>query len=83
MLAAGDKLATVVDQGRNGRERERMVKAEKSLRMGTVNVGTMNRRYGEVAEMLRRRRVDFCCLQETRWKGEHSRTDGGYIFFWK
>ena len=56
---------------------------EKSLRVGTVNVGTMNKRYSEVAEMLRRRKIDFGCLQETRWKGEHSRTEGGYTFFWK
>ena len=55
--------------------------AEKGLRMGTVNVGTMNKRCGEVTEMLRRRKLDFCCLQETRWKGEHSKTEGGYKFF--
>ena len=61
---------------------ERETVTEKSVRVGTVNVGTMNKRYREVAEMLRRRKIDFCCLQETRWKGEHSRTEGGYKFFW-
>jgi hypothetical protein len=69
-LAAGEKLATAVDGG-------------KGLRIGTVNVGSMNKRCGEVTDMLRRRKLDFCCLQETRWKGEHSRTEGGYKFFWK
>ena len=39
--------------------------------------------YGEVAKMLRKRKIDFCCRQETKWKGEHSRTEGGYTFFWK
>ena len=53
------------------------------MRIGTVNVGSMNKRCGEVTDMLRRRKLDFCCLQETRWKGEHSRTEGGYKFFWK
>ena len=54
-----------------------------NVRIGTANIGTMNKRYGEVAEMLRRRKIDFCCLQVTRWKGEHSRTEGGFKFFWK
>ena len=82
-LAAGEKLATAgktVNRGKFEREKS---KGKRAVRVGSVNVGTMNGRLGEVAEMLRRRRVDFCCLQETRWKGEHSRTDGGYKFFWK
>ena len=37
------------------------------LRIGTVNVGTMSGRASEVVEMLTRRKVDVCCLQETRW----------------
>ena len=40
--------------------------AEKGLRMRTVKVGTMDKRCGEVTEMLRRKKLDFCCLQETR-----------------
>ena len=51
--------------------------------MGTVNGGTMNKRYGEVTEMLSRKKIDFCCLQETRLKGDHSDTEGGYTFFLK
>lgn len=43
----------------------------------------MNNRCGDVTEMLRRRKLDFCCLQETRWKGEHSKTEGGNKLFWK
>ena len=56
---------------------------ERGLRIGTVNVGTMNKRCGEVTEMLRRRKKDFCCLQETRWKREGGKTEGAYKFFWK
>src|SRR2546425_5985984 len=40
------------------------------LRVGSWNVGTMSRRDGEVADMASRRCLDFCCLQETRWRGE-------------
>jgi len=49
----------------------------KLLRIGTVNVGSMSRRSGEVAEMAGRRNLDFCCLQETRWKGGSARMIGG------
>ena len=44
------------------------------------NVGTMARRSVEVAEMAGRRRLDFCCVQETRWKGESARMLGGEGF---
>ncbi|ESO08376.1 hypothetical protein HELRODRAFT_169195 [Helobdella robusta] len=38
------------------------------LRLGTLNVGSLTGRSMEIAEMLERRRIDICCLQETRWK---------------
>jgi exonuclease III len=44
----------------------------------------MCRRSREVVEMIARRRLDFCCLQETRWKGGSAKIIGseGYKFFW-
>ena len=39
-------------------------------RFGTWNVGTMNEKSMEIADELRRRKVDVCAVQETRWKGE-------------
>jgi hypothetical protein len=44
----------------------------------------MCKRSREVVEMIARRRLDFCCLQETRWKGGSARTIGseGHKFFW-
>ena len=56
------------------------------LRVGMANVGTMRGRSGEVVDMAARRRLDFCCLQETRWRGGSARVMGGegarYKFFW-
>ena len=56
------------------------------LRIGSVNVGTMSGRSVEVAEMAGRRRLDFCCVQETRWKGGSARMLEGegfsYKFYW-
>ena len=43
--------------------------AELRVRIGTANVGTMTGKRIEVVEMANRRRLDFCCLQETRWRG--------------
>ena len=47
-----------------------------TLRVGSVNVSTMRGREGEVVEMTASRRLDFCCLQETGWKGEGVRKLG-------
>ena len=52
------------------------------LRIGTANVGTMRGRSCEIVEMAERRHLDFCCLQETRWKGGSARTLGSHKFFW-
>ena len=62
------------------------IKCPKSLHVGTLNVGTMKGKASEVVETVSRRRVDLCCLQETRWKiegvkqivGKNSR----YKLFW-
>jgi len=53
------------------------------LRVGTANVGSMNDKSEEVLEMMARRRLDFCALQETRWKGSGTKVMRGYKFFWQ
>jgi hypothetical protein len=72
-LARGDKCATVTEvgpttswppcnvAGEMDDERKGVV-----MRIGSVNVGTMTGRSGEIAEMAARRRLDICCVQETR-----------------
>ncbi|ESN91897.1 hypothetical protein HELRODRAFT_181953 [Helobdella robusta] len=55
------------------------------LRLGTLNVGSVTGRSMEIAEMLERR-IDICCLQETRWKSNgvcHVNSDKEkYKLFW-
>ena len=57
-----------------------------NFRLGSWNVGSMHRRSGEVVEVLERRKVDVCCVQEVRWSGESARLltgrDSQYKFFW-
>ena len=56
-------------------------------RTATWNVSSMVSRSGEVVDALHRRKIDFCCAQETRWKGESARLIGAngrrYKFFWQ
>ena len=41
---------------------------ESSFRVRFLNVGSMRGKASEVGETMSKRRVDLCCLQETRWK---------------
>ena len=54
--------------------------------VSTINVGTMVGKSREVVEMLARRRVDICCVQETRYRGAGTKTIGSgkeqYKFWW-
>src|SRR5271163_4445121 len=67
-LGGGEKLAMGAPQLR--------------LRVGSVNVGSLTGRSGEVADMCERRCLDFCCLQETRWKGGSAKLLGKNKIFW-
>jgi len=51
------------------------------LRTGSVNVGTMSGSSVEIDEMVLSRYLDFCCLQETRWKGSSARYFREYKFY--
>ena len=46
------------------------------IRFGTLNVGSLCGRKTEVCEELRKRKVDVCCIQEERWKGQEARFVG-------
>ena len=56
------------------------------VRLGTLNVGTMSGRSTEVCEELRKRRMDVCCVQEVRWRGQGARFLGAkgrrYKLWW-
>ena len=54
-----------------------------NYRFGNWNIGTLKGRSGEVCEVLCRRKVKVCCIQEVRWKGEGSRALQGYKLIWK
>ena len=63
-------------------------KQTNTLRMASLNVGTLRGRSREVVETMSRRGIDLCCIQECRWRGagESARIidgkDSTYKCFW-
>ncbi|KAE8722033.1 Phosphoenolpyruvate/phosphate translocator 2 isoform 2 [Hibiscus syriacus] len=51
---------------------------ETRLRVCSLNVGTLNARLLELTDALNNRKIDFACIQETRWKGARARECNGY-----
>ena len=91
-LPGSVKPATAKKKKRKRKERKRGVRRNsarrrglrgENLRIGTANVGSMSGRSGEVVNMLKKKRLDFCALQETRWKGSGTEVMGGHKFFWQ
>ena len=58
----------------------------RKFRVGTLNVNTLRGRVCEVVETLSRRKVDVCCIQETRYRSGNCRTikgkDTRYKLYW-
>ena len=56
------------------------------VKVCTVNVGSLVGRGREIVEMLARRKIDVCCLQEVRYKNEGVKTIGSndekYKLWW-
>jgi len=78
-MSPGQTRSTLLSQGPGGSEKSARGSV---MRIGTANVGTLNGRDGEVVNMANRRCLDFCCLQETRWKGAGARKFGKYKLLW-
>ena len=61
----------------------RLKKQVGRLRVVSWNVGTMTGKAMEIADVLRRRKVDITCVQEVKLKGSKARNVGhGYNFFY-
>ena len=73
----------VLQRGRACMARQRS--KSQDVRTATWDVSSMVSRSGEVVDALHRRKVDFCCAQETRWKGAKMLGANGrrYTFFWQ
>ena len=76
--AWGSRLAPAKNgQGLPGHGRTRLKKlVHVRVRVGTLNVGSMNGRGREIADLMVRRKFGILCVQETRWKGNKARELG-------
>ena len=64
-------------RGRRVKKQQEVWKGRRSLiRVGTLNIGTTTGRGRELADMMKRRKLDILCLQETKWKGSKARNIG-------
>lgn len=75
---------SVTGQGILHQERVQPKKlAQTGFRVCQLNIGSMTGRGRELADLMRRRRVDALCVQETRWKGGKAKELGdGYKIFY-
>ena len=78
-------MVAIIKPGQGERSTGREV--NRVICIATLNVRFMRGRSNEIVEMLSRRQVDICCLQESRWRGEPARkitrTNSYFKFFWK
>ena len=79
---------SVIPSTKTGMQKsEATVCSPRKLRVGTWNVESMKGRASEVVEAITRRKVDICCLTETRWKGKGTKWINGRNsrakFFWQ
>ena len=58
-------------------------RCKQSLRIASLNIGTMTGKSRELADLMKTRRIDVMCLQETRWGGNKARElgDGCKLFY--
>ena len=74
---------SVAKQGLPHQERVRPKRQAREIRVGTLNVGTMTGKGRALADMMKIRRVDILCVQETRWKGNKAKDLGdGFKFIY-
>ena len=67
-----------------GRDRlKKLVQKVRKVRYGTLNVGTMTGKSREITDMMKRRRVNVLCVQETRWRGNKAKelAEGYKLFY--
>ena len=54
------------------------------FRLATLNVGTLTALCNDLVKMMKKRKADVCCVQETRWSGSKARSllDGFKVYYY-
>lgn len=62
---------------------KKLAQTLQTLRWATLNVGSMTGKGRELAALMKKRRIEVLCVQETRWKGDKARELGdGYKIYY-
>ncbi|KAF3670561.1 Myosin-15 [Capsicum annuum] len=72
-VGGGAGARSGVKSGRGGR-----VARVDRLRVGSWNIGTLQGKSIELVKILRKRRINMACVQETKWVGSKARNVDGY-----
>nr|XP_009631337.1 craniofacial development protein 2-like [Nicotiana tomentosiformis] len=65
--------------GIGGRVRSsKWVKGASRLRVGSWNIGTLTGKYIELVKILKKRKINIACVQETKWVGTKARDVDGF-----
>lgn len=67
---------SVAQRGLPHQERVRLKRQAHKMRFGTLNVGSMTGRGRAIADLMKERKVDVLCVQETRWTGNKAKELG-------
>ncbi|XP_059295582.1 uncharacterized protein LOC132048918 [Lycium ferocissimum] len=68
--------------GVGGRKRVKGGKGAARLRIGSWNIGTLTGKSIELAKILKKRKINIACVQESRWVGDRARdVDGFKLWF--
>jgi len=71
---------SVAQRGLLHQERMWPKKQAQKLRLGKLNVGSMTGKGRVISDLIRERKVDVLCMQETRWRGNMAKELGdGFI----
>ena len=82
MFAVKESMAFSPRQPLNG-QRVRRIPGLISVKIGTLNIGTMTGKEREVADLMERRKLEVLRIQETRWSGNKTwELGGGFKLFY-
>ena len=70
------------EQGLPGQGQSRLKKRvqqrrEREMRVGSINIGTLNGKSREIVDLVDQQKLEILCLQETQWKGKKSKDLAG------
>ena len=75
-------FARVVDNSKQIQVNKKIHHMRSKIRLITWNLGTLTSKSRELVDIMKRRKINIACLQETKWKGDKAKEIGeGYKLY--